>query len=249
MLRDLADDLLAVLLPGRCPGCGARGEPVCGACAAALPGAPPGRALPGVSWSVAAFAYEGVARELVARVKYRNERVAVQWLARRLAERLATCPVPFDTITWVPGSAQRCATRGVDHGALLARAVARECDATATQLLRRDPGPPQTGRPAVDRRAGPVLHASAHAAGRAVLVVDDVVTTGGTLAAAARALRSQGARATSSRRPLRVPRDRATGRGPLPILRWPCDRRRNDLGGADGHRRGREARKRQRAPA
>ena len=160
MLRDLADDLLAVLLPGRCPGCGARGEPVCGACAAALPGAPPGRALPGVSWSVAAFAYEGVARELVARVKYRNERVAVKWLARRLAERLATCPVPFDTITWVPGSAQRCATRGVDHGALLARAVARECDATATQLLRRDPGPPQTGRPAVDRRAGPVLHAS-----------------------------------------------------------------------------------------
>jgi predicted amidophosphoribosyltransferase len=206
MFRDLADDLLAVLLPGRCPGCGARGEPVCDACAAALPGAPPGRAVPGVSWSVAVFAYEGVARELVARVKYRNERVAVKWLARQLAAHLAICPTPFDTITWVPGSAQRCATRGVDHGALLARAVARACGATATQLLRREPGPPQTGRPAVDRRAGPLLHASAHAAGRVVLVVDDVVTTGGTLAAAARALRAQGARDVIAATVARTPR-------------------------------------------
>jgi len=206
VFRDLADDLLAVLLPGRCPGCGARGEPVCDACAAALPEAPPGRAVPGVSWSVAAFAYEGVARELVARVKYRNERVAVRWLARQLAARLAICPAPFDAITWVPGSAQRCAARGVDHGALLARAVARECGATPTRLLRREPGPPQTGRLAVDRRAGPVLYATAHAAGRVVLVVDDVVTTGGTLAAAARALRAQGARDVIAATVARTPR-------------------------------------------
>jgi predicted amidophosphoribosyltransferase len=179
---------------------------VCGACAAALPAAPPGRSVPGVSWSVAAFAYEGVARELVARVKYRNERVAVTWLARQLAERLAICPILFDTVTWVPGSSERCAARGVDHGALLARAVARECDAAVTSLLRREPGLPQTGRPAVERRSGPALHAKTQTCGRVVLLVDDVVTTGGTLAAAARALRAAGARDVVAATVARTPR-------------------------------------------
>jgi predicted amidophosphoribosyltransferase len=206
MLRDLADDLLSALLPGRCPGCGARAEPVCQACAAAMPAAPPGRVVPGVARSVAAFAYEGVARELVARVKYRNERVAVRWLAARLVEVWDLHPHGFDTITWVPASAERRAARGVDHGALLARAVGHEFTASVTPLLRRDPGPPQTGRPASERRAGPALRATAELDGRVVLVVDDVETTGGTLAAAARALRGCGASDVLAATVARTPR-------------------------------------------
>jgi ComF family protein len=206
MWRDLADDLLAALLPGRCPGCGARAEPVCDTCAASMKAAPPGRALPGVSWSVAAFAYEGVARELVARVKYRNERVAVRWLARELARACATSPIAFDVITWIPASAPRRASRGVDHGELLARAVSRELGANATALLRRGPGPPQTGRPAAERRAGPALSATPRAKDGAVLVIDDVTTTGATLIAAARALRAYGARDVVAATVARTPR-------------------------------------------
>jgi ComF family protein len=206
MWREMTDDLLAVLLPGRCPGCGVRAEPVCERCAASMPAAPPARALPGVSWAVAAFAYEGVARELVARVKYRNERVAVRWLGSRLAQRCTATPVAFDAITWVPASPQRRAARGVDHGELLARAVARELGQVAACMLRRGPGPPQTGLATAERRAGPALHATAGISGRVVLVVDDVVTTGGTLCAAARALRQHGARDVLAATVARTPR-------------------------------------------
>ena len=212
-LSRAVDDLLAALLPGRCPGCGRRAEPVCPSCAAAMRGALFAPPLPGISWSTAVFAYEGVARELIVRVKYRNERVAVRWLGAQLASRCAAAPFAIDAVTWVPASANRRAARGVDHGALLARVVAAGIDRAAESLLARDDGPPQTGRPAAERRAGPNLRASRSVAGRTVLVVDDVVTTGATLVTAARVLRAVGAHEVLAATIARTPRpgDRIPG--------------------------------------
>ena len=157
MLQGLVDDLLTVLLPGRCPGCGRRAEPVCAPCAAAMRDAPPAAPPAGVAWSTAAFAYEGVARELVARVKYRNERIAVRWLGARVAQRCVNAPFPIDVVTWVPASARRRAARGVDHGALLARVVAAGIQRDAKRLLTRDDGPPQTGRAGGRTSCGPTV--------------------------------------------------------------------------------------------
>lgn len=174
--------------------------------------APAAPALPGITWSTAAFAYEGVARELVARVKYRNERIAVRWLGARVAQRCALAP-RIDVVTWIPASATRRAARGIDHGALLARVVAERLGYGAERLLWRDGGPPQTGRPAAERRAGPRLHARGSISGRSVLVVDDVVTTGATLTAAARVLRALGASDVLAATVARTPRpvDRVPG--------------------------------------
>jgi predicted amidophosphoribosyltransferase len=155
---------------------------------------------------VAAFAYEGVAREVVARLKYRDARSAAGWLADAIVTRLRLVTSDgFDVVTWAPASVARVRAHGVDHASLLARAVAGALDLPASALLARRPGPAQTGASWTARRRGPDLSPRREVAGANVLVVDDVATTGATATAAARALRSAGATgvvfATAARTP------------------------------------------------
>jgi len=197
-VTQIAQAALAALLPVRCPGCGRSADPaqpVCDACAAGMPSAPRLATPAGLDAWVAPFAYEGVARELVARVKYRNHRAPLPWLADAMAGALdARTPVPVEAVvTWAPASSARRRARVFDHGELLARAVADRLHRPVAGLLVRSPGPAQTGLARAERRRSPELQATPRASRlAAVVVVDDVLTTGATLAAAAAALRRVG---------------------------------------------------------
>ncbi len=162
--------------------------------------------LDGLDVVTAPFAYEGSIRQLVLAVKYRRDRSALAWLALQLAE--AARPLDLDpstTVTWPTTTAARRRGRGFDQGELLARRVAAELGLPARRLLRRLPGPPQTGRTGVQRHEGPAFVARRRVG--SVLLVDDVVTTGATLRTAARALRQAGSWAVSGAAAA------ATGRG------------------------------------
>jgi predicted amidophosphoribosyltransferase len=205
-VRSLVDDLLDALLPGRCPGCGRLGALVCEACSLQLRRAPSAPPPPPLDWWTACYAYESVARELVARAKYRNERRFLGVVAHELAGAVSSAPTAVDVVTWAPASAARIRVHGLDHGELLARALARVIASAATPSLRREPGPPQTGLDARTRRLGPPLVALGDFAGARMLVVDDVATTGGTLAAAGRALRAARAESVFAATIARTPR-------------------------------------------
>jgi predicted amidophosphoribosyltransferase len=140
---------------------------------------------------VAAIGYEGVGRDIVTGLKYRNQRRAARVLAALLVQRLG--PVDVDVVTWAPTGSGRRAARGFDQAELVARAVARRLGLPCRRLLFRVHGASQTGRSRAERLTGPVFVARPTRRARRVLVVDDVVTTGATLRAAARALAVSGA--------------------------------------------------------
>jgi ComF family protein len=178
-----------VLLDTRCTVCARPATVVCRSCEADLAPAPALAPPLHLDALHALFAYDEVARPVLTGLKNQHRRDAVQWLADRLA---GPVPPSVELVTWAPTGLARRRRRGFDQAELLARAVARRWRLPAVPLLRRAPGPPQSGRSGRERRANPTFASIAPAA-PAVALVDDVVTTGATLTAAARALRAAGA--------------------------------------------------------
>jgi len=186
---------VSAVFPRRCAVCQTGSSELCRGCWGRLQAAPVMLSPAGIDWCGALLAYDGAGRTLLARLKYRNERGAIVWLATGMADLVRSAPLgdPYAAVTWAPTSAVRRRSRGFDQAELLARAISRELDLPCRSLLVRAPGPPQTGRTRHDRLDGPTFDLVG--TGRtppAVLLIDDVITTGTTVSSAATVLRSAG---------------------------------------------------------
>ena len=193
--------MLSGVAPPLCWGCrgpAPRREPLCAACRATLHrlGSAP-VTLAGVeTW--APLAYEGAARELVRALKYRRaERLALP-MASQIAANAPAAFLDRDTVLVpVPLHRSRLRRRGFNQAALIARALAARTGLEPADVLERGLDASQVGRARGERlalRAGEIALRAGASPPEQALLVDDVITTGATLTACARALLHSGAR-------------------------------------------------------
>jgi ComF family protein len=215
-LGAVADRALDLALPATCAGCEREGDALCRECLPALdvrlgaePGVPIGLPadLPApllqLEWCAP---FTGVTRRALHALKYNDERRLAPPLGAAVARRWAHAGAAGEALVPVPASPDRVRERGYDQAALIASEAGRQLRLPVLRVLERTRA--TAAQFDLDRAARAtnlvdafrVVDGDARAgiAGQWLVLVDDVVTTGATLAACATALLEVGALAVSA---------------------------------------------------
>lgn len=207
----MIEHIINLIAPHYCLGCEKQGSLLCDACLVALPRLPsrcygcgvltaefaPCRRCAQAAalhkvWSLTL--YESHAKALIHKLKFEHASAAAPVIAASMADSL---PAGTDWIvTHVPTATSRIRQRGYDQAQLIARELARRMNCAYAPLLARAGQQRQVGQSRQARimqLAGSFKSLKRSVRGKHVLLVDDVVTTGATLDAAAAALKKAGA--------------------------------------------------------
>ncbi len=205
--------LIELIAPVMCAGCGLPGTLLCDGCRETLPLIAPALACPwcggerascgcagprfAFSQAIAVGRLEGSLARAIVIYKDGGERRAGALLGSLLADALAPWRGWPDVVAGIPPTRESIARRGFDHTRVLtewaARAVGRPPDRLLVARRRRDQR--RLDRDERQRNAAGSFAVNEHAGvPGTVLLIDDVMTTGATLDAAARALLDAGAR-------------------------------------------------------
>jgi predicted amidophosphoribosyltransferase len=186
-------DAVALLSPIECGGCGAADRSLCETCGAALVAEPIVRSLADGTPAVTALRYEGRVRRTILEFKEAGRTDLARWLGVALAAAIAVAVAAEERceLIAVPPSRSSYRRRGFDAVGMLVRAAGLR--ATAKLVVAASGRRQKTlGIAAREANREGTMWASGNLAGRRFVVVDDVLTTGATLAEAVRAVRQSG---------------------------------------------------------
>ena len=215
LLTRLKGIALNLFFPQWCVGCGKEGDFVCYSCRQSLPRIMPplcprcGKSQPSgilcpscISWQAeidgirSPFRFDGVIRQAIYQLKYRNLRALIVPLAQLLNDYLVSSPLPGEALVPVPLHHKRLRERGYNQSSLLAQELGKLINLPVIDdwLIRLRHAPPQARTSTVEERrsnvAGAFTCRDHRLRGKPVLLIDDVSTSGATLDACAAALKA-----------------------------------------------------------
>lgn len=201
LAREIVAGLVDLLYPPRCLLCGALATPFCPTCRVGISPVPAGAPVPAGIAGVRTVGYhEGPLREAVLRLKFHRKVALAAPLGELAAAELRPVLTRWRPAALVPVPIHRFRQweRGYNQAELIAEEVGRRCGLPVVPALRRIRAtPPQVGRShgerAVNLRGAFAVTQSKRVQGARLLLVDDVRTTGATLAECAETLRAAGA--------------------------------------------------------
>ena len=201
---NIIESLFSLIAPHQCLGCGQEGTLLCKVCFSLIPFPILGcyrckRGTQTICSDCAPYSplhqltvtssYSGISQELVQRLKFGRTPAAAVCIATAMAARVRSRS--HDIITHAPTATGRIRQRGYDQSALIAKHLSSVTGVPYQETLTRDGQHRQLGQNRTVRQqqqAGAYsLKVGANVAQKSILLVDDVITTGSTMEAAATA--------------------------------------------------------------
>lgn len=215
------DRIVGLLTPHQCIACGLEGAVLCQECLTSAGDTIPSRCAgchkiakdyktcPScISWLQArhiyvATTYDSLYERLLQELKFECRKQAIVPIAAIMLPQLLTMSLSSDSILCaLPTAPARIRTRGFDHTLLLCRELAAKSSIPAVKLLTRASNTRQVGANRRTRLSQLenefIVMNKENVHGKHIIIVDDILTTGASVASSAKALKKAGAKSVSA---------------------------------------------------